>query len=189
MSGHLEEEALRLGWTKVEEQDIKGGLVSRDWEITFELDGFTIKHGVNCSLEDMYDWILQLQGVFNISGKKATVVTAAPALSNAPAPTNSNIDGAVIEQQPNFDMNQAKYPTRRDANKIVAGLMCPFNSEKELSPTKEDWARYNDQDGMLDNYFCTKVQDDNGNYISPPNCTRGAECGKTIWRRQAQQAV
>ena len=185
MSGHLEKEALKLGAIKVaeiEKADVEGGLLSRDWEITFELDGFTVKHGVNCSLEDMYNWILQLQGVFNISAKKAPVITAAP------APTNSNIDDADVEQ-PNFNMNEAKFPNRRDANKIVTGLMCPFNEGKELSPTKEDWPSYSDQDGMLDNYFCTKVQDDSGNYIPPPNCTRGDECGKTIWRRQAQQAV
>lgn len=186
MSGHLEKEALKLGAIKVaeiEKQDVQGGLISRDWDITFELDGFTIKHGVNCSLEDMYDWILQLQGVFNISAKETTVVTTAP------VSTTTNVSNERTVEQPNFNMNEAKFPNRKDANKIVTGLMCPFNENKELSPTKEEWARYNDQDGMLDNYFCTKVQDDNGNYISPPNCTRGNECGKTIWRRQAQQAV
>ena len=63
MSGHLEKEALKLGAIKVaeiEKADVEGGLISRDWEITFELDGFTVKHGVNCSLEDMYNWIKSL---------------------------------------------------------------------------------------------------------------------------------
>ena len=181
MSGHLEKEALKLGAIRVaeiEKKDVEGGVISRDWEITFELDGFTIKHGVSCSLEDMYNWVLQLAGVFNISANKATVKSVAP------APTHSNIDGANVEQ-PNFNLTATKYPDRKDANKIVDGLLCPFNEGKELAPSREDWARYNQQDGMLDNYFCTKEQDASGEWITPANCTRGADCGKTIWRREA----
>ena len=181
MSGHLVEEALKLGAIMVHNGEGQGGAIKRDWDITFDLEGFTIKHGVNCTLEEMYAWVLELQGVFNIN---APTVTAAP--------VHSNIDGSVKENsndQARVNMNSNKYPNRNDVDKIVSGLICPFNGEKELAPSREDWARYNDQDGMLDNYYCTKDQDANGESIDPPNCTRGAECGKTIWRRQAHTSI
>jgi len=172
MSGHLVEEALKLGAIMVEDQTPQNNNIKRDWEITFELDGFTIKHGVNSTLEEMYDWILQLSGVFNIQSKK---VVAKKAPTETP-----QVEETV---QPNFEnAEQYKYPNRNDADKIVGGLTCPFNEGKELSPSREDWARYNQEDGMLDNYYCTKDE-------ATENCTRGADCGKTIWRRQAIQAV